>query len=420
MSSGTREYTRTHPWIKFLVDLRACPHDLWIMLGECQSKIEHLAGVPLRPNTAKKLQNLYLAKGVRATTAIEGNTLTEAQVLDAVNHTLKLPPSQQYLQQEVNNIIDACNTLLATAMVSTTASCSVEKIRAFNVSVLKGLKVEEHVVPGEYSSTGLTVGRYRAAPRRDTEYLVEKLCEWLNGNAFAPSGELQTGMAILKAILAHLYIAWIHPFGDGNGRTARLIEFEILLHAGVPAPAAHLLSNHYNLTREEYYRQLDLTSKSNGDIIPFISYAVQGLRDGLRDQIQYVRTEQRDVVWRNFVHEKFRDLNTAADIRRRHLVLDLSMQEAGVPRSALQTVSTRIATAYARKGEKTLSRDLNELKAMELVLRTPALSGHEKSKWIWSANKSLIDAFLPVRRSNNSESAEPKAPKRTRNSLAAR
>ena len=413
MSSGTREYTKTHPWIKFQVDLRQCPHDLWIMLGECQSKIEHLAGVPLRPNTAKKLQNLYLAKGVRATTAIEGNTLTEAQVLDAVNHTLKLPPSQQYLQQEVDNIIEACNTILATAMISKTAACSVEKIKAFNVSVLKGLKVEEHVVPGEYSSTRLTVGRYRAAPRRDTDYLVDKLCEWLNGNAFTPSGELQTGMAILKAILAHLYIAWIHPFGDGNGRTARLIEFEILLHAGVPAPAAHLLSNHYNLTREEYYRQLDLTSKSNGDVIPFIFYAVQGLRDGLRDQIQYVRTEQRDVVWRNFVHEKFRDLNTAADIRRRHLVLDLSMQEAGVPRSALQTVSTRIATTYARKGEKTLSRDLNELKAMELVLRTSAPSGHEKSKWLWSANKSLIDAFLPVRRSNSSESAEPKATKRT-------
>ncbi len=38
-------------------------------------------------------------------------------------------------------------------------------------------------------------------------------------------------------------MAWIHPFGDGNGRTARLLEFLILARCGmVPLPAAHLLS----------------------------------------------------------------------------------------------------------------------------------------------------------------------------------
>jgi Fic/DOC family len=41
---------------------------------------------------------------------------------------------------------------------------------------------------------------------------------------------------LVKAILAHLYIAWIHPFGDGNGRAARLMELRILLEAGVPMP----------------------------------------------------------------------------------------------------------------------------------------------------------------------------------------
>jgi hypothetical protein len=75
--------------------------------------------------------------------------------------------------------------------------------------------------------------------------------------------------AILKAMVAHLYLAWTHPFGDGNGRTARLIEFHILLSAGVPSPAAHLFSNHYNQTRAEYYRQLDRASKSGGH--PFLS-----------------------------------------------------------------------------------------------------------------------------------------------------
>ncbi|NOY75701.1 MAG: hypothetical protein GXP32_07900 [Kiritimatiellaeota bacterium] len=35
--------------------------------------------------------------------------------------------------------------------------------------------------------------------------------------------------------LAHVYIAWIHPFGDGNGKTARLMEFYLLLRSGFAA-----------------------------------------------------------------------------------------------------------------------------------------------------------------------------------------
>jgi hypothetical protein len=54
---------------------------------------------------------------------------------------------------------------------------------------------------------------------------------------------------LIAAVVAHVYFEWIHPFGDGNGRTGRLIELKLLLEAGVPQPAAHLLSNHYNATR---------------------------------------------------------------------------------------------------------------------------------------------------------------------------
>ena len=49
-------------------------------LGEARSKCEHIAGVPLRPTVARELHQLYLAKGVLGTTAIEGNTLSEEQV----------------------------------------------------------------------------------------------------------------------------------------------------------------------------------------------------------------------------------------------------------------------------------------------------------------------------------------------------
>ena len=76
-----RTYERTHPWIRFSLDLRSAPWSLWVVLGECQSKCEEMAGVPLRPDTAEGLHQLFLARGALATTAIEGNTLSEEEVL---------------------------------------------------------------------------------------------------------------------------------------------------------------------------------------------------------------------------------------------------------------------------------------------------------------------------------------------------
>ncbi|HUW31503.1 MAG TPA: Fic family protein [Planctomycetota bacterium] len=394
-----KNYERSHPWLTFSANLSQAHLDLWVLLGECQSKIEHVAGIPLRPEIAKHLQTLYLAKGVRATTAIEGNTLTEEQVLAHLEDKLELPPSREYLRQEVDNIIKACDTIRRDALSDEPALCSRERVKAFNRSVLDGLPLNDDVVPGEVSTFSVTVGRYRAAPREDCDYLLGRLCEWLNGPDFALQGELIIGMAILKAILAHLYIAWIHPFGDGNGRTARLVEFDILLKAGVPAPAAHLLSNHYNLTREEYYRQLDHASRSGGDTSKFITYAVQGLRDGLREQVNLIREQQRDVAWRSYVYEVFRDERTVVAKRRRDLVLDLSRKTQPVDRASLSRVSARVDTIYSHVSEKTLARDLQVLREMHLVEEVALrnrFNGSPAAGYI--ANKSLIDAFLPARR----------------------
>jgi hypothetical protein len=64
------------------------------------------------------------------------------------------------------------------------------------------------------------------------------------------------------------------------------------MSASIPSPAAHLLSNHYNLTRQEYYRQLDRASQSGGEILPFLGYALEGFVDGLRSQLSLIRVQQ--------------------------------------------------------------------------------------------------------------------------------
>lgn len=386
-----QQYESTHPWIKFVLDLRRIDYDLWFALGECASKCEHIAGTPLRPDISKFLHRVYLAKGVAATTAIEGNTLTEEQVRQQIEGKLKVSPSKEYLKQEVENIINGCNLILNEIAEGKLPPLTSERIKALNGIVLKDLAhSDDAVTPGEVRRYSVGVMDYRGAPAENCEYLLEKLCTWLNGMVFPNEQEIMG--AILKAIVAHLYLAWIHPFGDGNGRTARLIEVQILLCSGVPAPAAQLLSNHYNQTRSEYYRQLQQSSKSGGDITGFLRYAIQGFRDGLREQIDAIRGQHIEVAWINFVHDSFQSLDGEMDRRRRRLILELSaIGREWVGTDELSTMSGKIAREYFGKGPKTLQRDVERLQEMGLI---------ERDGRRVRANKTAILAFLPARAQN--------------------
>jgi len=388
------KYRTTHPWITF--QLTVPQHSgLWLRLGELASKCEHLCGAPLAPWIESELNQIYLAKGVMATTAIEGNTLTEDQVLQQVKGELNLPPSQQYLQREVQNIIEACNEEVREHLESheETPLLDEARIRRYNRQVLNGLDLNEDVVPGEYRYHNVVVGNvYRGAPAEDCPYLMDRLCQWLNSSDFAtPENEpdFRLPITIIKAIVAHIYLAWIHPFGDGNGRTARLLEFHILYSAGIPLPAAHLLSDHYNLTRTRYYQQLDRASKSDGDIIPFLMYAIEGFLDGIRSQISRIRQFHLRIAWEHFATERLgEEKPSPARERRRNLIFSLGRTHHNqwVPTAAIEELNRELALAYVHAGDRMLSRDLNALKKLGLLERQ-----HGKVR----AMVEQIEAFLP-------------------------
>jgi Fic family protein len=392
MNTKKRKYESTHKWLTFLVNLKPASPDLWMMLGECQSKCEHLSRVPLRPDVAEELNKLYIAKGVLATTAIEGNTMTEEEVQRFLDGKLKLPPSREYLGQEITNIADECNRILEIVASGAVPVLNIDRIKELNKQVLDKLSLNDEVVPGEIRKHEVGVALYRGAPAEDCVFLLERLCKWLNSTDHfgEPNDPRAIVYAIIKAVLSHLYLAWIHPFGDGNGRTARLIEFQILISSGLPGPAAHLLSNHYNLTRTEYYRQLHNASKSGGDVIPFIHYAVQGFLDGLRGQLQLIRDQVLDVVWQSYVLDQFIDRNSPVDLRRRTLVEELSriVEPKSVPLDRLQYISQAVTKLYANKTAKTLYRDVRELFKMKLL--------RFDGKGI-RANQEYIQVFLPMK-----------------------
>ena len=94
--------------------------------------------------------------------------------------------------------------------------------------------------------------------------------------------DIASTCAALEAVLATSDIVLDRPIGDGNGRRARLIEIQLMVQAGVPIPAADLLSDFYSKTRDADYRARDRTRRRPYRRDQFIYYAVRGFDDECR------------------------------------------------------------------------------------------------------------------------------------------
>jgi Fic family protein len=227
---------------------------------------------------------------------------------------------------------------------------------------------------------------------------MQRLCDMLNDFPIpAAGGQIYY---FIKAVLAHLYFVWIDPFGNGNGRTARLLELYILLSSGFSQPTAHLLSIHYNKTRQRYYDFLARAVDSESAVIGFIRYSLEGFLDGLREQIAFIREQQWHVAWMNYVHDKFHDKNSPTDVRRRYIMLGLSRSEGAVPISKLSILTPEIAKEYAGKVQRTIARDINALLEMSLI---------ERVRGGVRARKEVILAFLPWRNPAEAPANLPRA-----------
>ncbi|MOA33071.1 Adenosine monophosphate-protein transferase and cysteine protease IbpA precursor [compost metagenome] len=84
------------------------------------------------------------------------------------------------------------------------------------------------------------------------------------------------------AALFHFRFVYIHPFSDGNGRTARLLMNLILMRNGFP-PAIVKAANE---ARFHYYETLE-TASTSGDIQPFIRCIAECVEESL---VRYLST----------------------------------------------------------------------------------------------------------------------------------
>ncbi|MDV2467406.1 Fic family protein [Acinetobacter chinensis] len=202
---------------------------------------------PLAPYIVEKLQEEILFDRVHASAVIEGNKLSRRETIVVLSNGI-LEAGSRKDQQEVINLADAC--IYLQDCLDSNQELSVKLIKELHQKLLAKLDNEN---AGVFRNIDVAISGAKVSPpsHMDIEILIRKVIEVANLSEFHP---------IHKAAWIHWAMARVHPFVDGNGRIARLIQDYILLkHRYVPA------SVQPEDREKNYYDALEKADMGNGE-----------------------------------------------------------------------------------------------------------------------------------------------------------
>lgn len=335
----------------------------------CVAKATILASVirdiPIPPGLQQMIDALNIMRAVRGTTGIEGTELTEEEVgeiMEAPPGESVLPPNRQREEQEARNAKELMYYVAQVLIRDPMTPLTEKLVRKIHVITTKNIDYPDNV-PGKYRTHSVSVGTY-IPPKTGDEVsrLMKEFIQWFN------HGAPKSWYPIIRAIVAHFYVVSIHPFGDGNGRTARGVESFLLYQAMVNARGFYSLANHYYRYRAEYVHALDqVRFQTKGDLTPFVLFALRGLVAELEAVHSEVISAVQMISFRDFAREVLSDkLATTAGERMFHFLLGLGREPVFL--KALRSGKHELSPLYRNLSPKTLSRDLNFLKQRELII----------------------------------------------------
>lgn len=223
-----------------------------------------------------ELRKKNKVKTIRASLAIEGNTLTEDQVTAIIEHKRVIGPSKDI--REVENAIRAYDSLPNFDAFSKESYLEAHRL------LMSGL-VDR---PGEFrtGSVGVMQGdriAHLAPPGWNVDNLMTDLFRYLK------EGE---DNLIIKSCVFHYEMEFIHPFLDGNGRMGRLWQTVILMKAN-PVFAYLPIEHEIKKSQDEYYRVLGQCDKE-GLSTKFVEYLLEKIKLSLTELVDMQRENLTD------------------------------------------------------------------------------------------------------------------------------
>jgi Fic family protein len=138
----------------------------------------------------------------------------------------------------------------------------------------------------------------------------------------AIGGEFREHDGIIQAMASHYHIGAMHPFGDGNGRTARALEAFMLRKAGVNDRVMVSLSNYYYNHKEEYLGALFESRQVGHDLTPFLRFALPAVAERCNVVAGQILLNHKRVLFREFARSLFGQLRSP----RRRVLAERQLQ----------------------------------------------------------------------------------------------
>ena len=231
----------------------------------------------LLPKAELRLRHQALIRMTHSSTAIEGNNLNLRQVEAVYAHKkINAPPRDIY---EVQNYLKALKYI--EQVVKNHLNIAEKVILKIHKLVTdKTLRPDES---GHYRKSPVYVVRRKWGQPSETMYTGPdaKKVSWLMADlvGWISDSEKQNINPVIVAGIAHQEIAAIHPFSDGNGRTARALATLILYARGYDFRRLFALEDYYNKDRSQYYAAINIGKNYEGrrtDFTSWLEYFVKG------------------------------------------------------------------------------------------------------------------------------------------------
>lgn len=328
--------------------------------------------LPILPELAASLEDELIIRSIFGTAAIEGNPLNEKQVAEVINKSHQ--NSKQKASKEILNLKNFYFFIDELVSESNDKIITEENILSIHRLITDGIDYNGNS-PGQYRNYQVKVGDTShggiytpPAIKKDIAELMRTFVAWINSEPI-----LQIN-PIIRAALAHYHFSIIHPFGDGNGRTARAIEAFLLRVADIRYVPL-MLSNYYYKNIDEYYAVFSKTLKnSSNDITDFLEFVMKGFVESLHDIKEKITYFIRLFTLRNY----YQNLRLTKEIsKRQHDFLNLLLLDQNYEFTLKELqLKTPFNIIFQKVSDRTLRRDVQALIDLDMIIPT-----EEKSKY---------------------------------------
>lgn len=225
-------------------------------LSRIDKKRMFLIQIPENDPSLKRMKKEAYFQHIHHTVAIEGNTMSLAETRMVVETRMAVPGKSIVEHNEILGLESALkfvnNTLVNKAVLTVNDILQMHRRVLGNVNPIDaGMLRQSQVYVGEHTPPSATI----------LSELMEDFVDWLNCE------EAMRLHPVKYAALAHYKLVYIHPFVDGNGRTARLLMNLLLMRVGYPPVIVR------KQDRALYYEYLQLGNE--GDVRPFIRFIAE-------------------------------------------------------------------------------------------------------------------------------------------------